>query len=361
MKPNITLTFYILIFLVNTGFGCTTFVLKDSKGKIAFGRNFDFPIADGYIHINYRNMVKSSFIRPPEKPLTWISKFGSVTFNQAGKEFPYGGMNEVGLVIEQMWLQEAQYPPADNRYGMNELQWIQYQLDNAASVKEVIESDSILRISYLATSYLHFLVSDSIGNVATIEYIDGKMLVHQGKDLPYKVLANCEYQHSLNYHSRIYANGATEYNEWTKNSSGRFVKVSELIEAYDQTSNIIDYSFQILDSVHQINNTQWSIVYNIRNLKIYYKSSLHPEIQSVDLNAIDFSCSPNHKYLPIDAEFDEIHPFRELTYQSNLELMERVVNGVEFLKNKVPSEYLEASANYYKTLICNENNFQPGN
>ena len=42
--------------------------------------------------------------------ISWTSKFGNVTFNQYGKEFPTGGMNENGLVIELMWLNEARYP-----------------------------------------------------------------------------------------------------------------------------------------------------------------------------------------------------------------------------------------------------------
>lgn len=352
MKPKITLTFLLVFIFISHGFGCTTFVLKDANGNITFGRNFDFPIADGHIHINYRNMLKTSFIRPPEKPLTWTSKYGSITFNQAGKEFPYGGMNEAGLVIEQMWLQEAQYPEADARFGLNELQWIQYQLDNAGTVQEVIDSDSTLRISYMATSFLHFLVSDKQGNVATIEYIDGKMLVHRGTNLPYPALANCEYQHSLDYQASLNTSAVNDFNEWTKNSSGRFVKVTELMNEYDNTSNIIDYSFRILDSVHQVNNTQWSIVYDIRNLKIHYKSSLHPSAQRIDFNDIDFSCRSKQLYRPIDAGMDENQAFRELTFEANLALMEHVVNGVEFLRNTVPKEYLQASANYYNTLVC---------
>jgi Penicillin V acylase and related amidases len=52
-------------------------------------------------------------IQPPEKPIEWISKYGSITFNQSGREFPHGGINEKGLVIEQMWLDEAAYPEMD--------------------------------------------------------------------------------------------------------------------------------------------------------------------------------------------------------------------------------------------------------
>ena len=184
-------------------FCCTTFSFSNHKGEVVFGRNFDFPVGMGHIAINNKNVYKTAFIRPPEKAISWTSTYGSITFNQCGKEFPYGGMNEAGLVIEQMWLQEAAYPEADKRFGLSELQWIQYQLDNSATVEQVVNSDSLVRISYTAIAPLHFLIADASGNVATIEYIEGKMIVHQGKNLPYQVLANCTYQNSLSYKRNI--------------------------------------------------------------------------------------------------------------------------------------------------------------
>lgn len=336
------------------GYACTTFALKDRHGNVSFGRNFDFPIGQGHIHINYKNMEKSAFIRPPEKAFSWVSKYGSVTFNQAGKEFPYGGINETGLVIEQMWLQEAKYPAADHRIGLSELQWIQYQLDNAATVKEVIDSDSIIRISYQATSYLHFLISDSFGNAATIEYIDGEMVVHQGSKLPYSILSNCVYQNSLKYKSSIDKNDSIQYNDWTKNSSGRFVKVVDLIDDYDGTSSLVDYSFNILENVSQPNNTQWSIVYDINNLKIHYKSSLNSKRQTIDLNRIDFSCKKQQMFTSIADDFVMESSFKILTFESNLEIIEFVIEGVDFLKNNVPKEFRIASAKYFENLKCSD-------
>ncbi len=355
MKFKLYLAVIILTLISNYGYSCTTFVLKDKQGNVSFGRNFDFPIGQGHIHINYKNMQKSAFIRPPEKAINWVSKYGSITFNQAGKEFPYGGMNEKGLVVEQMWLQEAKYPAVDNRYGLSELQWIQYQLDNSATIEEVIDSDTLIRISETATSFLHFLVSDNSGNSATIEYIDGKMVVHQGAELPYSVLSNCVYQNSLNYKSSIEKNEKIQYNDWTKNSSGRFIKVADLINNYNGTSSLVDYSFNILENVSQPDNTQWSIVYDISNLKIYYKSSLNSKRQTIDLNPIDFSCKKQQLYTSIADNFVQQSSFKELTFESNLEIIEFVINSVEFLKNNVPKEFRLASAKYFETISCKNN------
>src|SRR5215470_5207291 len=84
---------------------CTTFCLKN-KGEMLFGRNYDYMFGDGMIMVNKRGVVKVSTSEAPEKPAQWTSKYGSVTFNQYGRENPMGGMNEAGLVIELMWLDE---------------------------------------------------------------------------------------------------------------------------------------------------------------------------------------------------------------------------------------------------------------
>lgn len=352
MKIKIILLALVTLFIGEWGFCCTTFVLKGPDGKISFGRNLDFPVGEGHIHINYRNMVKTTYIAAPEKPMTWVSKYGSVTFNQAGREFPYGGMNEAGLVIEQMWLQEAKYPAADDRYGMNELQWMQYQLDNSASVKYVIDSDSLVRITYMPTSFLHFLVSDASGDVATIEYLDGKMVVHRGEQLPYSVLANCIYENSLEYKSSKDKKEGKQYNDWTENSSGRFVTAVSMIEAYRGSEDRIDYSYSILESAAQPGGTKWSIVYDISNKVIYYRTELNPVRQMIDLKKIDFSCNDQSLYVPMSEMLSEGNGFRTLTYEDNVNLFKTLKNGVDFLKDAVPDEAVEGFGRYFETIKC---------
>jgi choloylglycine hydrolase len=349
---HLTLTIIITLALTSA-LGCTTFTINDGKGKIVFGRNFDFPVGMGHIEVNKRGIYKTAFVRPPEEPLSWVSIYGSITFNQIGREFPYGGMNEAGLVIEQMWLQEASYPLADHRFGLTELQWIQYQLDNAATVQEVLDSDSLVRISYTSTAPLHFLVSDATGDVASIEYIGGKILVHRDKNLPYQVLANCSYEHSLAYKSSIDAGKDTTYNEWTVNSSGRFTKAANMIENM-QGQDPVEYAFVILDSVAQENNTQWSIVYDISNLVIRYKSALNNNVQDIQLADFDFSCNDSRPYASIEWYIEKAGGFRELSKEANLGLIRSVVANVDFLKDNVPDEANVAMTAYVFSLECTE-------
>jgi penicillin V acylase-like amidase (Ntn superfamily) len=81
------------------------------------------------------------------RPAVWTSKFGSVTFNQYGREMPFGGMNEAGLVIGTMGLfKKNKFPTPDSRPSIFVQHSLQYQLDNHDSVDEVVHSESQLRI-----------------------------------------------------------------------------------------------------------------------------------------------------------------------------------------------------------------------
>src|SRR6186713_884088 len=173
---------------------CTTFCYADG-GTLVFGRNYDWNIGDGMVFTNKRGVYKQALVDPT--PARWTSKYGSITFNQYGREFPTGGMNEKGLVVELMWLDETKYPAADNRPAIGVLQWIQYQLDNCITIDEIIATDKKLRISPTGTTPLHYLVADANGKVATIELLNGKMVVYKGSDLSFPVLTNSTYDESV--------------------------------------------------------------------------------------------------------------------------------------------------------------------
>ena len=251
---------------------------------MVFGKNYDWMTGTGSINTNLRGLQKSSLPLDGGNILKWTSKYGSVTFNQYGKEFPNGGMNESGLVIELMWLSESKYPLKDNRPGLNVLQWIQYQLDNFSSVDEVIATDKKVRIVSTGTPQ-HYLVADSKGNVATIEILDGRMVVHKGTNLPYPVLANSNYDTS----EKAYKN-----NEANDNSLNRFATACTMVQQYQKTNvekPLVDYSFDILDKVSQGGFTKWSIVYDISNRKVYFKTDGYPVRKSFSVAGFNYACT----------------------------------------------------------------------
>jgi choloylglycine hydrolase len=270
--------------------------------------------------INQRNLEKVALVDPSEKPMKWVSRFGSITFNQVGRELPYGGINEAGLVVEHMTLEKTVYPSKDERSAIGACQWIQFQLDNYATVEEVISSDSLLRISE-AVSRFHFLVCDRFGHVATIEFLDGKMECHTGKNLPVPALANSTYEESLSCHKN---NGDTQ----SDRSLYNFVTAARLVSQHDslEKDSIIADAFRALNAVSQGLGTKWSIVYDITNMRIHLKVFETPTIvgeqkvflkkpgeattKIVDINGFDFNCTVTGKVLDLDSDKEgEVNPY----------------------------------------------------
>jgi hypothetical protein len=75
----------------------------------------------------------------------------------------------------------------------------------------------------------------------------------------------------------------------------RYKRARELLKNYNSSVNrksIIDYAFQILSNVSSHKGgTKLSVVYDIRNLKIYYRTIKHKEIKIVNLGYFDFNSS----------------------------------------------------------------------
>lgn len=358
MKKIISNCLVLLIFLVlfhSAAFldGCTTFCLKDGKNHI-FGRNYDWMFGTGLVIVNKRNLKKRADIEPPEKPVQWLSKYGSVTFNQYGKEYPTGGMNETGLVVDLMMLPKTRYATPDDRPAIKELAWIQYQLDNFSSVKEVVESDSVLRITSDSIP-IHFLVCDRSGQVATIEFLDGKMVCHSGEGLPVEVLANSTYAESLRYLEKHRGFGGTDEIPSSISSLDRFVRAAHLVRQYteNQTENIFDYAFDILESVSQKKGTVWSIVYDVKNLAVYFKTMNSPQIKTISLKDFDFSCHLPSKVLDIntDKPGNVSGFFVEYSTEINRKLIGESFKKTKFLEG-IPEGLLDQIAAFPATIQC---------
>jgi choloylglycine hydrolase len=300
-------------------FACTTFLLSDN-GQFYFGRNYDWITGNGMVMTNARDMKKFSATNGSN--LSWVSKYGSITFNQYGKEFPTGGMNEKGLVVELMWLDETKYPKEDSRPAMNVLQWIQYQLDNCQTIGEVIATDKKVRINATGTP-LHYLIADASGNAATVEFLDGKMVVHKGKDLSVPVLTNSTYAESVQKTSAaVRSNKPASFSD---NSIQRFAQACAMINTFNgKQKNAVDYSFSILDKVSQGNYTRWSIVYDISGKKIHFITDKNKSRRSVAFADFNFSCSgpPMAVDMNLADTGNLSKEFKKLSFEANKNLVE---------------------------------------
>jgi choloylglycine hydrolase len=269
---------------------CTTFCMT-SGGSVLFGRNYDFDFGRGVLLANPRGLLKTGFATNGP---TWTARHGSVTFNQFGRGFPMGGINEAGLVVELMWHEKAEYPAPDQRGAVGVLEWIQYQLDTASTVDEVIASDGRVRIQ--GGTPLHYLVADRSGRAATIEFLGGRLLPHTGDRLPVSVLANDSYAESL-----AFWRGRNGRRAGGSGSHERFARAADALSTVKRGEPAsVDRAFAVLQDVAQ-KSTRWSIVYDQTQRVVHFRTDQHAAVRSVRLDGLPFGCGEGVKGIDVHA------------------------------------------------------------
>jgi penicillin V acylase-like amidase (Ntn superfamily) len=334
----IALLALIVLMLPQALFPCTTFALKDKAGNLYFGRNFDFGTGLGQIQINQRNVIKTAAPLPGEKPFTWIATYGSLSFNQNGREFPYGGINEAGLVIAQMMHESAacRYPEKDDRAGLAELNWIQYQLDVAATVTDIQASDKTVRISNSSVAPLHFLAADAKGHVAVIEYVDGHMIFRSGADLPVTSCANDTYADALAYYKKLTPEerAAIDNPDGVISSENRFSRSAHLMQTYPVSEDPVAYSLDVLKKVSS-RGTKWSLVYDLSRRIVHLRTSENPRLRTFALKDFPLACGGPRLWGDIDSVRTP-KDFLPYSPKANAALIENVWNQVDFLRALPP-------------------------
>lgn len=345
---TVVLSLVFVFLLTHVSFACTSFCLT-RDGEVLFGKNYDWMIGDGLILVNKRGVEKSAVSEGRSNPAGWVSKYGSITFNQYGRENPSGGMNEAGLVIELMWHAEAQYPKT-GAPTLGTLEWIQYQLDSSSTVTEVITNSEKVRIA--SEIPLHYLVSDKAGNTATIEFLNGKLLAHTGKTLTVSALTNDSFEKSVKY-----ASATTFERARTSSSLDRFVRAAHRTAEFGRQpkteQQAVNYAFEILSNVAQPGYTQWSIVYDQKRAKIYFRTLQSPQIKMIDSTAFDYGCASAAKMFDANSkEGGDVTPkFADYTRSANRNLIERSFEATEFLKG-VSAQERDSAASYFDTFPC---------
>ena len=346
---------FLLWFSFAQTYACTTFCLV-GKGEVLFGGNYDWDIGDGLIFTNKRGVAKTAQVGDSSKPAKWVSKYGSVTFNQYGRENPTGGMNEMGLVVQLMWLDETEYPNDSVRPTLGTQEWIQYVLDTSATTVEAIRNAESVRI--ISEVKLHYLVSDKTGSTASIEFLNSKLVAHSGTQLKVSTLTNNTYDESLNYAKTTPIEQAK-----TDGSFDRFTRAAERTRQFERQpktqQEAIDYAFNVLFDVEQkgytstTSRTQCSIVYDQKRSRIYFRTLQNPQIRSIDTRAFEYACGTPVKMFDVNTKVsgDVTAKFTNYTRKANRDLIERSFNGTDFLKD-VPPGVRFYFASYPESFTC---------
>ncbi len=322
MKKNIT-GLALLLAAVSLGSvqpvdACTRAVYIGPDQMVITGRTMDWKEdIQSNLYVFPRGIQRTGHNK--EKTLNWTSKYGSLV--ATGYDIgTCDGMNEKGLVASLLFLPETIYSlPGDTRPVMGISIWTQYVLDNFATVREAVDElkketfrIDAPRLPNGSESTLHLAITDETGNTAILEYLDGKLSIHEGKQ--YQVMTNSpryEYQLAINdYWKEV---GALQMLPGTNRPSDRFVRASFYVHAIPQTADAkiaVPSVLSIMRNVSvpfgittpdkpYISSTRWRSVADQKNKVYYFESTLTPNLFWLDLKKIDFSPKAGIRKLPL--------------------------------------------------------------
>jgi penicillin V acylase-like amidase (Ntn superfamily) len=319
---------------VTNSHACTAFCFRQGRFGPFFDRhwvvgvNYDWLLEDGLVIINKRGLSKTAHYNSSvsEIPAKWTSKYGSVTFNQYGRECAARGMNEMGLVVSSLIdFGAVQYPTPDIRPGVSHSQWVQYLLDNYATVREIVESDNDIRIGATSdTLPSHYFVCDKKGECLVIEFRGGNTVYYTGENLPIKLLTNTPYADALSF-----------LDQDTVPVPDPALSVWRFITAAKSLQNLtvgrwvpaVASAFDILNKVSTyLENdwTEWSIVFDLTTSRVYFTTLSNPKVRYLDLNDFDLSCTKPTHILSMQADFEgEVTDnFTNYTKRANRDLID---------------------------------------
>jgi len=328
--------------------GCTSFALRDTTMIAA--KNYDWDLGAGLLVVNQRGVEKSFSVTPDSLAPTWTSRYGSVTFNQYGRDLPQGGINEAGLVVEALWLEGTVYPSDDARVDADCAQWVQYTLDIAASVDEAV--GSLQQVQIVSRVPLHYFVADRLGHTASVEFLEGNQVVHRDETMPVAVLTNTPYEDALAYVVGR-RDGTGEEDVRANGSRNRFLRAAAMLARTPARSgDPTACAFEVLAAVADPTFTQWSIVYDQTNRVIHFRTRETPARRTIRLDALDFSCTA-----PVAISDIEAAPvagtvaWRPYTMAANLALIRRTYDATSFLAG-IPESLRAIVAGYPDRSRC---------
>jgi choloylglycine hydrolase len=288
-------------------------------------------------------------------PFKWKNKYGFVAIgtevdkSSFALKIPfYGdGLNEAGLSAATLWLPHfTQYPTAailsHNLFFGNLAAWA---LGCCASVEEV--RDHLLQHEFHIAGYpalgdliapIHFIFQDAKGQSLIVEFIDGKVMLHDcangvmtnAPDYPWQ-LNNLSTTVQMSLHNKTFSFNGEEAAEI--NGSGllglpadatppsRFIRATKLAESTysPQTSqDAVGLALQILgnffvpsgtvldkETNEQKDFTQWGVVRDHTNKVFYFTSAFNHVLRGFSLNQLDFTPGNKIKSIPLMEGWNE--------------------------------------------------------
>jgi len=318
------LTAAVLALPLPSALACTRAVYFGLEGQTVTGRTMDW-VEDmqSNLWIFPRGMKRDGGMG--EQGFQWTSKYGSliVSVYEAGTA---DGMNEKGLVANLLFLVETEYPPAegDPRPPLPISAWAQYVLDSFATVADAVAAlreppfRSVMVVAPNGVEgQVHLSISDPTGDSAIFQYLNGKLVIHHGRE--HQVLTNSpEYDQQLALNRYWEEIGGTTFLPGTRRSADRFARARFYINATKQSAYPREAAAAVFSVMRNVSvplgittpgqpnlaSTIWRTVADQKNLVFYFDDSLSPELVWVDLKRLDFAGGTGVRKLTLHDHLD---------------------------------------------------------
>ncbi|MFC2095771.1 linear amide C-N hydrolase [Candidatus Bipolaricaulota bacterium] len=299
-RVPVLLVLVLTLLIAETGQACTSFAIPTERGSV-LSSVLEGSFTAGLLFINARGVQKRG-VRPNASGefAEWASTYGSVTFSLAGYQQVWAGMNQSGLAISTM----------ANLYNLNRSEttnsqppldaglWMQYVLDTCASISDV---QSVSASVSMGANVDHFLACDRAGNSSVIEFIDGKMRVYTGEELPVSALTNPPYEMMINrwYEEDMLVPSLTE---WQEQLYERFARAAHAVTnwiARDLSIPASDYALAVQKDMGRV---RWGIAFDSGNMTISYNTYDNGDVREIDFARLSFSCGFDGMMLDITGD-----------------------------------------------------------
>lgn len=307
---------------------CTRALYTGSENTVITGRTLDWnEDMQSDLWLFPRGMERNGSAGP--QSMKWTSRYGSVIVSgyNAGTA---DGMNEKGLVANVLYLAESEYGAVvPNKPTLSITAWAQYVLDLFATVDETVTALRQEPFQVIAPmlpngrrAQLHLSISDPSGDSAIFEYIDGKLVIHHGKQ--YQVMTNSPtYDQQLALNTYWQSIGGQTFLPGTSRAADRFARAAFFLTAVPTAASqaIISavpkqtFANQAVASVTSIMrsvsvplgittpdqpniaSTLWRTVADQKNKVYYFDSATSPNTFWVPLADLDFKAGSPVKKL----------------------------------------------------------------
>jgi choloylglycine hydrolase len=256
--------------------------------------------------------------------LRWKAKYGSVV---AADMVASDGMNEKGFAAHVLWLTESDYGKRDeNVPGLSIGLWVQYFLDNFASVKEAVQFVRKTPFQIVTTTTpagelatLHLVLEDATGDSAVIEYADGKPNVYEGRG--YTVVTNSPtFDRQIEQLKQYKGFGGKKELPGTTQAGDRFVRGAYYLKNLPKPADYRQCVAGVLSVVRNISQpfgvadparpyvsaTRWRTIADLTNRVYFFESTTSPNIVWVQLKDLKFSKGAPVKVLDLMKRPDRI-------------------------------------------------------